>query len=317
MSLASPRAFPAARAAPPPGPEFDAHLCPRAVAAVADPVLRNRLITRSYWELALRLAATLGPGSGLNWCAVASWASSRAGQTIRKEDCGPFVGGLLYLLTLGGLDRGRAARAAAEGNLRVYRDVAPPFARFIDWFGRERCPRRGRLRKFLRRLRPGRPTEWTAAGPGQGLLRRAFHNYHRARYLAGDGPAEAKARRELVFLANAQVALHEQTHLQGAIERALPRARWLRAAVTRFCLRLRFGREVVPLAKDVPGELAPSLARIDNRQARALLRRFGVGDTPAGSGSSDWADLGQRMRFILTLMRARHDAPAMFLLPEE
>ena len=56
----------------------------RAIAALADPVVRNLRITQCYHELAVAVAALTGPGA--NWCTVATWASGQAGQSIRKED---------------------------------------------------------------------------------------------------------------------------------------------------------------------------------------------------------------------------------------
>ena len=54
------------------------------IAALADPIARNRQITQAYHDLAVALARRL-PG-GANWCAVATWASRQAGQSIRGED---------------------------------------------------------------------------------------------------------------------------------------------------------------------------------------------------------------------------------------
>ena len=64
---------------PPPSPDAVAR-----ISAMADPVARNRHITQAYHDLAMATARLL-PG-GANWCAVATWASRQAGQTIRRED---------------------------------------------------------------------------------------------------------------------------------------------------------------------------------------------------------------------------------------
>ena len=117
----------------------------------------------------------------------------------------------------------RACAAVAEGNRRVYAEIAPPFARFIDWFGLAARPDPERLQAFLSDLRGGPVTDRHADGrPGQDLLRAAFRNYYRARWTRGTGPADVKERQEYTFLATAQVALHEQNHLQDAIARAMP-----------------------------------------------------------------------------------------------
>ena len=288
-------------------------LAPEAVAAVADPVGRNRLITRSYGEISRRFRDLLGPDAGANWCTFAAWASRRAGRTIRGEDCNALFGWLWYALTLGDLDRERARVAVAEGNLRVYHEIALQFVRFLRWFGGRRRPDPDRLEAFLRWFRPGDPDELDAAGrPGQGLLRDAFRNYHRALYAAG-----AARRQGYTFLANLQVALHEQSHLQDAIARAMPRAGWLRRWTTSVFVGLPLpGGERTPVARDLAGPAAPHLRRIENPATHELMRRFGVTESGPGGAASDWADLGQRMRFIITLMRVHHDDSTLFLPPE-
>ena len=62
-----------------------------AIATLADPVVRNLRITQCYHELAVVMSALTGPGA--NWCAVATWASRQAGQSIRKEDLERGAGG--------------------------------------------------------------------------------------------------------------------------------------------------------------------------------------------------------------------------------
>jgi len=54
------------------------------IAAVANPPLRNVLITQCYCELSASFAKRMGTGA--NWCTFATWASKQAGQTIRHQD---------------------------------------------------------------------------------------------------------------------------------------------------------------------------------------------------------------------------------------
>ena len=56
-----------------------------AVAAIADPVLRNLWITQSYFGLNTRLQHAVG-GADRTWCGFAVWASDTAGQSIRGEE---------------------------------------------------------------------------------------------------------------------------------------------------------------------------------------------------------------------------------------
>jgi hypothetical protein len=49
-----------------------------------------------------------------------------------------------------------------------------------------------------------------------------------------------------------------------------------------------------------------ALQAIDNRDLRTLLARYRAdGITALASGAVDWADISERMQFILTLFRAR------------
>ncbi|HVS35973.1 MAG TPA: hypothetical protein VMS17_10370, partial [Gemmataceae bacterium] len=280
-------------------------LAPSAVAAVADAVTRNRLITRSYWEISRRMRDLLGRDAGANWCTFAAWASRRAGRTIRGEDCSALSAWLLRAVTLGDLDRERARTNAAVGNHQVYAEIAPQFVRFLLCFQDRSRREPGRLRAFLRGLRRGGPNQRDLAGrPGQGLLRKAFRNYYRA--LRARSVVQ---QRRFTFLANLQVALHEQNHLQDVIAQALPRAGWLRRWTTAIFLALPLpGGESAPVSHDPPGDPARRRHCI-NDPARGLLAQFGVGESARGCGASDWADLGQRMRFIIALMRNLHDDP--------
>ena len=80
------------------------------ITAIADPVLRNLQITQCYHELAAAMASLTGPGA--NWCAVATWASKQAGQSIRREDlqralqrqlrASPAAGGAAQAMTAAG-----------------------------------------------------------------------------------------------------------------------------------------------------------------------------------------------------------------------
>jgi hypothetical protein len=240
-----------------PGPAPDAAEVARIV-GLADPVARNLQITLGYHRLSRALGRRLGPPDA-DWCAFATWASKRAGQSIRGEDlpelhrrlrerlerdpayrlarrrvaarlrdrgalvalgAGPLAARVLELV--------RAVGAlAAEGNLLVFAELAPAFAEFARLPAAPAGDGRldpQQLRGFLARFRPGA----TSAG-GQDLLREAFTHYGEA--LAEPDP---RARAELVLLANVQVGLHEQTRLQPAIAGALDAPmRWLRDRLSR------------------------------------------------------------------------------------
>ncbi|MCU0500169.1 MAG: hypothetical protein MUC51_00120 [Anaerolineae bacterium] len=213
-----------------------------AIAALADPVARNLRITQCYHELAVAMAALVGPGA--NWCTVATWASKQAGQSIRKED---LIRALEALIDDSGVAEqavremaadgaqlsGERARsisgaaavlwqainpasafqrssdAVARGNNRVFEEIGFQFARFLASFAAGQ-PDDEKLAAFCANLRTGEPPE------GQSWLRRAFAHYHQVLR-----EPEEKTRAELLLLANLEIGFHEQTRLQPEIVAAL------------------------------------------------------------------------------------------------
>jgi hypothetical protein len=259
-----------------------------AVAALADPVLRNLRITQCYAELSVGLTARL-PGAA-NWCTFATWASRQAGRTIRGEDLEAVLDGTLdEWLGEGGADAvahalralgahasvseiravirrvldakgsvSRASAAVARGNLKVFEEIAREFARFHETLGIDEAPDGDRLAGFLAELRPGEPPA------GQQLLRQAFGRYYRAFFDDDD-----RVRAQRVLHANLEVGLHEQTRLQPEIAEALNAAipdarqlipellavllpaRGLFARARRFATRLFGGRTPLDRAAEV------------------------------------------------------------------
>ena len=201
-----------------------------------DPVLRNRHITRCYAQLSAALSSRTGPLA--NWCTFAAWASSQAGQSIRKEDLLAALRGAVALpsdvqatrltgaaLPAPAFDRlrrllpqaldlrlavDRSAGAVARGNKKVFDEIGHEFARFLAAFLSGTAPDPDKLAAFCDSLRPGDPPD------GQEYLRRAFTRYYRA-FFTGD----PKARLELVLAANIEIGFHEQTRLQPEIAEAL------------------------------------------------------------------------------------------------
>ncbi len=212
------------------------------ISALADPVLRNLQITQCYHELAATMAGLTGPGA--NWCAVATWASKQAGQSIRQEDLqralqrrlrssadaaeaaqamaakGQEIAGEEGRSVAGAVDAlwdglnpaavfERTAEAVARGNRKVFEEIAWHFARFVDLFA-DGQPNDGQLAVLIEGLRPGEPPD------GQRLLRQAFTHYHQT--LAG---ADGRSKAQLLLLANLEIGFHEQTRLQPEIVEAM------------------------------------------------------------------------------------------------
>jgi hypothetical protein len=192
--------------------------------------------------LAQAVAGLIGPGT--NWCALATWASKQAGQSIRKEDLRRALQRRLRssaeatdaAQTLVGADQRtaspeafsvtgaldaiwdalspaaafeRTSEAVARGNLKVFEEIGFQYARFLDTFA-DGQPDEAKLAVFCEGIQPGDPPE------GQGCLRLAFTHYHQS-WAAGDERSKA----EFMYLANLEIGFHEQTRLQPEIVDAL------------------------------------------------------------------------------------------------
>ncbi|MBW8682837.1 hypothetical protein [Chitinophaga rhizophila] len=207
----------------------------RRIALISNPVLRNVLITQSYYELSQIIMSRTGYVA--NWCTFATWASKQAGQSIRKEDLQRTLEArvdievlkefqtLLSVASEMGIGASlnlrlramvkeslfarivdRIAEAVAIGNKKVFEEIGFQFARFIaSCFGHteanvERCE------LFCREMLDGDPPD------GQQYLRRAFTNYYMAFF-----ESDEQLRLEKLLLANLEIGFHEQTRLQPEI----------------------------------------------------------------------------------------------------
>lgn len=339
------------------------------IAGLHDPVVRNLQITQAYHELARTMAEQVGPGA--NWCVFATWASKQAGQTIRQEDVLRAVGaasahgarlidrlpaawglwwriGLPSVMAAGvpmlrlaalraALDH--ASDAIARGNLKVFAEIGREFARFLASCGRDETYLVDHIDDFCASLHPGEPPY------GQDLLRRAFRHYYRARF-ATDG----KMRAELMYLANLEIGLHEQTRLQPEILEALDalwqvaaevaaemeetgRAWWRaiergraqftaaaaaagRRVLTEMMMTLDLPDGRLRLGADLVLNYPPVLRSLTQPELRQLITQIDA--TPSGlsaSGANDWANLDERMHFISEMFRAYHNNARLLEAP--
>ncbi|MEZ4472115.1 MAG: hypothetical protein R3F60_15240 [bacterium] len=311
-----------------------------AICDVRDPTLRNLQITLSYHDIAQAVSARICTRNA-PWVAFAAWASKQAGRFIRLESLPSHFGPLEPLLERFDDALDDVSAQISEGNFKVYRELAPLFARFLEVLD---GPDPGaRLDGFLAELRPG-----PSVDEGQDRLRQAFTAYWDARQTPDPG-----TRAQLILLANGQVGVHEQTRLQaqiagsmlGALERLKARAggladtlgtpRFLRRIVAGFTWKFEeMWREVstglmgialpggtMTLGRDVPplpdGRMFPAeLAEPDLPALRALVEAWDpTPNSTAESAAEDWSDLADRMHFILDLFRSRQQDPAVLGLP--
>lgn len=338
-----------------------------AIAATAEPILRNHRITVGYWQLARALHARLPEGA--NWCAFGTWASRQAGCSIRKEDVERAVArrlrakleGRLVLREMhqllripeqrvarvaGALSQGlpgidRAADALARGNQLIFAEIGQEYARYLS----------GDTAAFGDALRAG------PAPTGQDLLRSAFGHYTRA----GAAPAPV-ARAQCILLANVQIALHEQTMAQPLIREAMDASlldivevrrlvlarleelvanspigslhtstatrvlyaaaeeisEALRAVVRMVITERMMGIELpgdrrLRLGTDVIGAFPASLRSVaDPELQRQLAQLDATPDSTAGSGTRDWANLSDRMHYLVDFFRCYQEDASLF-----
>ena len=354
------------------------------IVAITDPVIRNLQITQCYQELSAVLAQRISLGA--NWCTFATWASKQAGQTIRKEDlkrlleirlsseaamvqaADGFVASAKEIgveqtaqLQRQALDPqnfasaiDRASDAVGRGNKKVFDEIGREFARFFNTCLQDEAADDEKITRFCAALSPGDPPE------GQQYLRQAFSHYYQSMFAS-----DAKARAELILLANIEIGFHEQTRLQPEIAEALDAGlissiefmrrllasifpyngwvalsqlyirRWLgrssaldkalndllaaarvllRETLTELMMTLSLACDVrLRLGEDLKVGFPVSLQQITNPELKTLLEKLDpTPDSLAGSGTRDWANLPDRLHFIIDLFRCYQENQDLF-----
>ena len=107
----------------------------------------------------------------------------------------------------------RASEAVGRGNKKVFEEIGFEFARFLSACLSDTTFDEEKIAHFCAQLQPGEPPD------GQRYLRQAFTRYYQSFF-----EPEAKARAELLLLANVEIGFHEQTRLQPEITEALDAA---------------------------------------------------------------------------------------------
>jgi hypothetical protein len=305
------------------------------IARRSDPVLRNLQITQSYHDLGEAVAERLGRRDAC-WARFAVWASRTAGHFIRGEWLPDALRHVLARLgparRVEGLDA-RIRSHLAEGNRKVYAEIAPLFVELVRLLDLPAIDRPAALQRSLESLRPG-----TVEEDGQAALGRAL----RAFVEAGSLP-EGSERAQRILLGNLLVGAHEQYRLQAQIVGTLdavcrlgpaPGGAWSRGAwrrlearlrqhVTHAMVRLDLPGLRVSVGRDVPalpdGSMFPAdLRRVSHPELQAVLARFDRSpDTTDGSAAADWGDYGDRMNYVVDLFRSRQQLAELGCAPFE
>lgn len=298
------------------------------IARRSDPVLRNLQITQSYHDLGVAIAERMG-GPDACWTGFAVWASRTAGHFIRGEWLPEALRRLLARLRPS-LGRGievldEPIRShLAEGNRKVYAEIAPLFVELVRLLDLPAVDRPTALHRSLEALRPGRVEE-----DGQAALGRALRAFVEAASLPA-GPERAQQ----ILLGNLLIGAHEQYRLQEQIAGTLdvvcrlgPAPRRLEARlrqhVTHAMVRLDLPGLRVSVGRDVPalpdGSMFPAdLRRVSHPELHAVLARFDRSpNTTRGSAAADWGDYGDRMNYVVDLFRSRQQLPELVSPPFE
>ena len=331
-----------------------------------DLVLRNYRITDGYHRLSLDLAEVLG-ATDLNWPAFGAHASKSAGFTIRKEEfrtSSIFINIIKYsiwriapssMIQLLDDTTEWVSEAISDGNLRIFGDMAPIIARFVEFMRTDSAQYRHNMLSFLGTLKPG-PSEEN----GQDLLGQALLAWY-------DASQELSPQRtsELMLLGNARMGLHEQIRIQPDIEQALGAplknqvgdelsrsidewytflptslkriirkytnklelvvvkrlSKFIRRIITKRMMKLRLPDYEMTLSEDIPKlnetSIYPSnLKELKEPELIELFARYTDNSSNTiGSGAEDWGQLEDRMNFILHLFRAYQQNHSLYQIP--
>jgi hypothetical protein len=186
------------------------------VAATADPIFRNYLITQSYWHLSEAMMDLLGRRD-LVWPAFGAWASAQAGRHMRMESPS-------FARFAPRAIKHRIRDMLGRGNERVFSDIAPPFERFIAFARTERgaelaecAPEEpGRVAAALRDELNLDPRAISEHDDGQRLMIVAFSQYFMALH-----EDDSDSRAERIYVANCCVGLQEQSRIDCMLDALL------------------------------------------------------------------------------------------------
>ena len=309
-----------------------------AIAEMPDGGQRNKLITETYYRLAVAIGALTDPTSA-NWFHFGVWASHSVGTIMRGEMLpswlrralvgnGDMLGGGKHRFALFEAMEEAAARVSgglAAGNLKVFREMAPAGAAFVatqTGSDEVRATAAVRLREYVAGAQAVRGTNCFAQG-------------FAALAVATTEP-DADCRAQHVLGSALQLGAAEQSQLDpilgalmcsvpeefiGSLERRLrvPMVRrvgrmidraWDEQVTERFMVlvlpfeTLRLGHDVPPLAGADLVPTCTSVVRAPSLQ-QALETWDRTHGTGRGDAARDWSVLDDRMDWVSWFFRSR------------
>lgn len=114
--------------------------------------------------------------------------------------------------------------------------------------------------------------------------------------------------------------LGRQTMLEVVLQQYITTVQGhLRRVITDTLMTLRIPPEtILHLGSDLTENFPKSLATLTDPELLALIAAHDpTPDSPAASGARDWANLNDRLHFIIDLFRSHQEAPAIFAPPFE
>jgi hypothetical protein len=330
-------------------------------------VVRNLQITQGYYRLSQGLRKAISHKNA-NWCTYATHASKTAGQALRHEMMPQLLKSAM--IRLAGYDNTliffhdvlidpdqavthehrnllakvlkKVSLLVSEGNLKVFAELAWPFASLIETLSSAWDYDEGKLQAFLgEHFRPG-----AIEDGGQDYLIEAFSAYYQARFETNN-----KRKAEHLLHGNILVGLHEQIRLQPYIEGSLAvpldvifsrqppgmpgepvskgvplqkagfARKLLTHVTTQMLMTISLPNRELKLSENV---VAPTgiirypeeLIVIEDPRCLDLVRAYAARmDTLSGSAAGNWSSLLDRMSFIVDLFRSHQQSKRLFEPP--
>jgi len=281
---------------------------------------RNELITAVYADIGVKFDEFLGEDSGANWAIWGVPASTKVGDVIRNDQVVEKWG------SNNGATSGQRS-LMAEGNLLLFRELAPELNRFYETFGDHTEFDQQAIDEFMDSF----PND-------KHNLAKGFEAYYHARFAT-----DPKEKQELTLVGNYYLVTHEQAKidpildevledlpLQGDLLDLIPGTDPASDAANGAVVVEYPGRPPSSVANDVPphdpeqaayDNLVLDYDNIDHPIIKDFLDRYTVENNadPRNLENTDakpWHDYNERMYYIYQDWREHHTDKGLFEMAE-